>query len=207
MAPTPPSTQNGLGTWLGIGIIVIILIAAASQCSTKTQTPAQLAAAQFAQNTSQGIAAQTADPVEPMNRANIRQGLADMRAAINAEGISGAMIYSQNCYEGLSRKFTWARLDICGAADMLAVQSVDETDSGRSSEIGYFESEAAAGRYLAAATSAGQDASEADLRLETLDAQTRDRVEALVPRQSDTGNEDNSAMRAIDAEDHRNGVQ
>lgn len=200
MAPTPPSTQNGLGTWLGIGIVVIILITAASQCSVKTQTPAQLAAAQFTQNTSQGIAAQTADPVEPMNRANIRQGLADMHAAIKAEGISGAMIYSQNCYEGLSRKFTWARLDICGAADMLAVQSVDETDTVRSSEIGYFESEAAAGRYLAAATSAGQDASEADLRLETLEAQTRDRVKALAPQRAGLTNESENASLSSDNE-------
>jgi len=195
MAPTPPSTQNGLGAWLGIGIGAIILITAASQCSVKTQTPAQLAAAQFAQNTSQGIAAQTADPVEPMNRANVRQGLADMHAAIKAEGISGAMIYSQNCYEGLSRKFTWARLDICGAADMLAVQSVDEADSVRSSEIGYFESETAASRYLAAATSAGQDASEADLRLEELEAQTRDRVKVLAyHRVRSTDNSENISL-------------
>ncbi|MBB5986597.1 hypothetical protein [Sphingobium lignivorans] len=191
MAPMPHGTQNGLGAWLGLGAIVIILFAAASQCSTETQTPAQLAAAEFAQNTSQGIAAQTADPIEPMNRASLRQGLADMRAAIKAEGISGAMIYSQNCYEGLSRKFTWVRMDVCGAADMLAVQAVDVADSIRLSEIGYFESEVAAGRYLAAATSAGQDASEADQRLEKLKAQTRDRVEAIDPEQSSAENEDN----------------
>ncbi|BAK67336.1 hypothetical protein SLG_26610 [Sphingobium sp. SYK-6] len=180
-----------MGAWLGLGAIVIILVAVASQCSTETQTPAQLAAAEFAQNTSQGIAAQTADPIEPMNRASLRQGLADMRAAIKAEGISGAMIYSQNCYEGLSRKFTWVRMDVCGAADMLAVQAVDVADSIRLSEIGYFESEVAAGRYLAAATSAGQDASEADQRLEKLKAQTRDRVEAIDPQQSSAENEDN----------------
>ncbi|WP_148276592.1 hypothetical protein [Sphingobium sp. SYK-6] len=191
MAPMPHGTQNGLGAWLGLGAIVIILVAVASQCSTETQTPAQLAAAEFAQNTSQGIAAQTADPIEPMNRASLRQGLADMRAAIKAEGISGAMIYSQNCYEGLSRKFTWVRMDVCGAADMLAVQAVDVADSIRLSEIGYFESEVAAGRYLAAATSAGQDASEADQRLEKLKAQTRDRVEAIDPQQSSAENEDN----------------
>lgn len=33
------------------------------------------------------------------------------------------MIYSQNCYDSLSRVFDWGKLDQCGGFDMLAVRA------------------------------------------------------------------------------------
>jgi len=78
------------------------------------------------------------------------------------------MIYSQNCYDSLTREFTWAKLDRCGAFDLLSVRSLDAEADTPTSESSYFASEAAAGRYLAAATKAGEKPENADVRLEDL---------------------------------------
>jgi hypothetical protein len=118
---------------------------------------------------SNAISAQAPAPVEPLNKASVRRGIAQMRLAVGAESFSGAMVYSQNCYDALAREFSWAKLDQCGAADMFAVRSMESAETGElNSEAGYFQSEAAAGRYLAAATGAGEPAAKADLRLSEL---------------------------------------
>src|SRR3546814_14982263 len=92
--------------------------------------------------------------------------------AVDAEGLSGAMIYSENCYDALSHKFDWSRLDTCGAFDQAAVHAADTTDlTGLSKEASYFQSEVAAGRYLAAAPAAGAEAGAADPRLAALTAE------------------------------------
>ncbi|MFS2109976.1 hypothetical protein ACCC88_09835 [Sphingomonas sp. Sphisp140] len=102
-----------------------------------------------------------------------------MSAVMQAEGLSGAMIYSQNCYDALSRAFSWAKLDVCGGFDMLAVKAADNAETeGLSAEVEYFASEAAAGRYLAVATKAGEAAEDADKRLEALQRRT----DALAPK-------------------------
>lgn len=125
------------------------------------------------------IAAQGPPPAEPLNAASSRRGVAHLRLAVGAESFSGAMVYSQNCYDALSRQFTWAKLDQCGAADMLAVRSIESADTSElTSEEAYFQSEAAAGRYLAAATGAGEPAPEADTRLSEL--QRRAALERMV---------------------------
>src|SRR3546814_9085055 len=81
------------------------------------------------------------------------------------------MIYSENCYDALSHKFDWSKLDTCGAFDQAAVHAADTTDlTGLSKEASYFQSEVAAGRYLAAATAAGAEAEAADQRLAALQA-------------------------------------
>src|SRR3546814_14294363 len=82
------------------------------------------------------------------------------------------MIYSENCYDALSHKFDWSKLDTCGAFDQAAVHAADTTDlTGLSKEASYFQSEVAAGRYLAAATAAGAAAEAADQRLAALPAE------------------------------------
>src|SRR3546814_3759365 len=73
---------------------------------------------------------------------------------------------SENCYDALSHKFDWSKLDTCGAFDQAAVHAADTTDlTGLSKEASYFQSEVAAGRYTAAATRAGAEAEAADHRL------------------------------------------
>jgi hypothetical protein len=144
-------------------------------------------------NVSNAIAAQPPPPPQPLSAPAVTRGTTHLRAAVTAEGFSGAMIYSQNCYDALAHQFTWAKLDTCGGFDMLAVRSIAEADTANlANEAGYFQSEAAAGRYLAAATAAGEPAREADMRLS--DLQTRVRRSALVgsrpaPAQENTINE------------------
>jgi hypothetical protein len=88
---------------------------------------------------------------------------------------------SMNCFDDLSRSFSWRHLDACGAADLKAVRSVPEGDAaGLEKEIAYFQSEVAAARYLGAATGAGESAESADGRL----AKMQERLPA--PRPSAT---------------------
>jgi hypothetical protein len=119
------------------------------------------------------ISAQDKAPPEPLNAKSVRKGAADYRLAAAAEGLSGAMIYSQNCYDALASNFSWTKLDSCGAFDMMTVKFMPEdTETALDKETAYFADETAAGRYLKAATSAGEPADEADSRLADLQART-----------------------------------
>jgi len=166
-ARTPAPTDN----WVGCAILAVIAlgIGAVSQCSRRTG--ADNSAAFVDTNVSNGIAAQAPPPVQPLSMPAATRGIAHLRLAVTAEGFPGAMIYSQNCYDALAHHFSWAKLDTCGAFDMLAARSIADADtSALANEAGYFQSEAAAGRYLAAATAAGEAAGEADRRLSQLQA-------------------------------------
>lgn len=124
-----------------------------------------------AMNIGGAIEAQSPAPVEPLSAASTNLGMGHLRAAFAAEGLPGAMVYSQNCYDALTREFSWAKLDTCGAFDLLAVRTADAgAPTGSSAEGVWFQSEAAAGRYLAAATGGGEEAANADIRLSELQA-------------------------------------
>lgn len=106
---------------------------------------------------------QTAATVEPLSRAEVAAGaraLASMRAA---DGWSGAMIYSRNCYASLERRFAWNDLDRCGGFDASAAGLLDDATISDEAAT-WFESETAAGRYLAAAMKAGGTPADADVR-------------------------------------------
>jgi hypothetical protein len=149
------------------------LIILANQCSSGSADTAARDSGLMDANISAAVEAQdTPQVVEPLSAAGVARGASHLRLAFAAEGLPGAMIYSQNCYDALSRKFDWLKLDSCGAFDALAVRAITDLDvTGLQREPAYFESEAAAGRYLAAATGAGQEPSEADQRL--MDVQTK----------------------------------
>lgn len=177
MVNPPTTTQAPTNEGCTTGIVIALIIAALigiSKCSSSgtsssdanTSNPAAVE-----QNLSAAVAAQSPPPVEPLNASSVGRGLTHLRLAQRAEGFSGAMIYSQNCYDALSRKFSWAKLDTCGAFDMLTVRSLPDADvSGLDKEVSYFEAETAAGRYLAAATGAGESTDDADKRLSKLQA-------------------------------------
>jgi hypothetical protein len=201
--------DNGCALAVVIGMIVLLILAV-GRCSGNRADGNSASTAYNSANAdmSNAIAAQTPPPVEQLNAAGITRGTAHLRTAVTAEGFSGAMIYSQNCYDALTRTFTWAKLDTCGAFDMLAVRSIASADtSALASETAWFQSEAAAGRYLAAATGAGQPGAEADTRLSQLQARVaRARapsrpVPAAANDDADDGANDNSydANAAIDA--------
>lgn len=116
----------------------------------------------------EAVASATPLPVAPLDEGRVRTSRRHLLAVVQAEGLSGAMIYSQNCYDALSRSFDWGKLDQCGGFDLLAVGQADGAPDGLDAEIEYFAPEAAAGRYLTVATKAGEAPAEADLRLEAL---------------------------------------
>ncbi|HWT31301.1 MAG TPA: hypothetical protein VN240_09790 [Propylenella sp.] len=173
--PTPQAASNNSGgVALAVIVGLVLLVGAASQCSSSGEDSNSLTMADMNAvdtNISTAVGAQTPAPVEPLNGESISRGASHLRLATGAEGFAGAMVYSQNCYDALTRQFSWTRLDTCGAFDLLTVRSATDSDlAGFDNEAVWFESEAAAGRYLAAATGAGQPAAEADERLAQLQA-------------------------------------
>jgi len=165
-----PTSNDTVGYVVVGGIIAFILLVA--QCSDSSEN-SNVSTLMNVSNAEMGnaIAAQGPPPVRPLSEVGVSQGVSHLRLAVNAEGFSGAMVYSQNCYDALTREFTWAKLDQCGGADLLAVRAMKDVDNAElSSEAAYFQSEAAAGRYLAAATGAGQPPAEADTRLSQLES-------------------------------------
>ncbi len=173
--PASKAGKAGEGNgWLVALVLAILAIVGISKCSEgdHPRTAADVVASDPSINTLKtAVAAQTPPPVRPLSSAGVSAGLADMTAAVGAEGLSGAMIYSQNCYDALSRSFEWRTLDICGAADLKALAAVPEDEAaGPEKEVAYFQSEVAAARYLGAATGAGATPDAADERLAGLQA-------------------------------------
>ncbi|WP_156360977.1 hypothetical protein [Sphingomonas sp. Leaf257] len=161
------SSSRGVAWTIGI-IGTLVVLVNVSKCSlTSPRTPAEVAASDPAIKTlTSSVAAQTPPAVQPLSSPAVREGIAEMGKAFASEGLSGSMIYSQNCYDALSNAFSWRLLDTCGAADLKGVASVPEDEvNGMEKEIAYFQSEVAAARYLAATTGAGASADDADTRL------------------------------------------
>ncbi|MEG3085632.1 hypothetical protein U1707_18480 [Sphingomonas sp. PB2P12] len=88
------------------------------------------------------------------------------------------MIYSQNCYDFVSRSFSWRKLDECGGFDTEASFTLGDGEPvGAEKEVAWFDTEAAAGRYLKAAIAAGLDTDSADMRLSALQGKVNGRHE------------------------------
>lgn len=189
VAVEPQRRKQGSGgnAILFIGGLILAGFAI-SKCSpsSKPQNASAISNNLLDSNLKSAVAAQTPPPVEPLSLKRVKAGQSDFKVADAAEGLSGDMIYSQNCYDALSTEFSWSGLDTCGAFDMRAVASADDADSTLlGKEVAYFEAEAAAGRYLAAATGAGENPDKADQRLSKL----QDRIARSIPesQQNATG--------------------
>ena len=200
VTPKPPFRAPNVGTskkpdgcaWAaGIGALLFVIYLL-SQCSNSSSTNSSAAMNSANAEMSNSIAAQTPPPVEPLSAASVARGASHYRTVFAAESHSGAMVYSQNCYDALSREFSWAKLDQCGGFDMVAVRAMDAAASAPSNEQDYFQSEAAAGRYLAAATGAGEPADDADRRLSQLQARSA-RERAPRPRPSPANDDETEA--------------
>lgn len=172
------SKPNNGAAGCGILVVIIVIVIAMGQCSSAPKSEQQQAAANFTSQTSEAIASAAPPAVEPLESPSIKSAAKNFKTVYTAEALAGAMIFSQNCYEGLAHEFSWARLDECGAFDMMAVQKLDADPGNTSSEAAYFEPETTAGRYLAAVTSAGENPDSADQRLEELQSKSV----ALAPR-------------------------
>jgi hypothetical protein len=193
--------NNRLGWAFAIGVIALIFVI--GQCSSRNNSPANSSAdTNYTAAMSNAVAAQTPPPPQPLSAASVTRGITHLRTAFSAEGFPGAMVYSQNCYDALAHQFSWAKLDQCGAFDALAARSIADADmAGLDNEADWFQSETAAGRFLAAATGAGENADEADRRFS--DVQARVARSRLVGRRPALPNPDigNTVNGAIDESD------
>lgn len=205
-----PSPNDARNAWLLIGGLAItaVLIGSMTSRPDASSRPERMVDT----NMSASIAAQNPPPAPAaLDQSSIRSGVAHLRIAFEAEGFSGAMIYSQNCYDALGRQFSWTQLDRCGAFDVLAARSIETAEPGDlATETDYFQSEAVAGRYLAAATGAGQEPSAADNRLANLQdrvggqrmvgvATTAEASNAIPADASINALESNNGENAVDA--------
>jgi len=171
-----PKSAKGLGSDKTVfvvgGAIAAVALLISQLPSASQKAGSQRNATNLApQAIATALATDTIPPVQALSAAAVRKGVRHLGLAMS-EGLPGEMIYSQNCYDALTRHFTWAKLDICGAFDIAAANELGDNEAKAfEAEIAWFQSEAAAGRYLKAATAAGELADEADTRLDTL--QTR----------------------------------
>lgn len=178
-----------------IGLLIVV-----STCSTEKSKTAQSFTSPTLSQQIDAMEPPSPAPVPEFDPAAVDASSGQFAKVTNAEGMSGAMIFSQNCYDALSRSFSWSKLDLCGAFDRLAVDAIDTADTeGLSAEVEYFGSEAAAGRYLAVAVKAGEEAGKADLRLEELQRRSDAVVAPAKPAPAPT-DEDNGAIDAADPE-------
>lgn len=184
--------KQGCQAALVIGLIVLFVIALKS-CDTKPTATIDVEQPFGAAALGNQIdAVEPPARVEPLAPLQVRHGLRHLGLVIAAEGLPGAMIYSQSCYDGVSQGFSWAALDRCGGFDLQAVRLAEQSlETDLPSELAYFEPETAAARYLALAVKAGESAESADLRLEALQKQIASaRLPAATASNSDSGESD-----------------
>jgi hypothetical protein len=135
--------------WL---LVVFLGIVGLRTCSTTTpQAPPEILPRQSLKEVATPIAVEPMAEVAPsdMERAARHAGL-----AVGAEGTSGAMIYSVNCYAAVKRRYSQGKLDQCGAFDLLAARMTSDPVEFPV-EAEYFQPEAGAGRYTDNAAAAG----------------------------------------------------
>lgn len=160
--------------WVIGGVIGLAIMA--SQCS---QTPATTSNSQVSSDvsteTSNSSAVDVGAPAS-LAQSAIQRGAAHFRLIASTGIDDAAEIYSQNCYDALEKAFDWRHVDRCGGFDMVAVRWAESDTGATVDAMTYFGSETAAGRYLAAATTNGQDPTDADLRFEQLRASARKHV-------------------------------
>lgn len=167
----PEPFKGGTGCLVLVGFAILVIALARCTPAAAPDNSADTTANTAQEALATAITSQTTPPVEPLSKVSVRRGFDHLKLAMSGEGLGGEMIFSQNCYDVLSRRFSWAKLDECGSADAEAIQLLGDTDTaGLDKEAAWFENEAAAGRYLKAAIAAGQDPEAADARLSDLQA-------------------------------------
>lgn len=207
--PSDPAKGSGNAGLFWVVGGLFLLIVAIGKCSTPSSTVES--ATSEATNVAQAaigsaIATQAPPLVLRLDVTNVKRGEANLAKA-NVEGLPGEMIYSQNCYDALGRHFSWAKLDSCGAFDMAAVRDLGDSEApGFDTEAAWFESEAAAGRYLKAAIAAGEDPDAADMRLSDLQAKIAKARPADLSLPGVMGNEGDESGGDTNASEQRSGA-
>src|SRR4051794_5307696 len=111
MPPVKPAAAkqpNNEGCIVGLiiaGLIVVGLSVGKCSSTTTGNTSDASASNMAAGNISTAVAAQGPPPVHPLSETAVKQGVSQLRLAEKAESLSGAMVYSQNCYDALGHQF------------------------------------------------------------------------------------------------------
>ncbi|SOB80744.1 hypothetical protein SAMN06297144_1215 [Sphingomonas guangdongensis] len=132
-----------------VGLLAVIGLASSDGGSDQATTPEPVVAA------SQAAAPPEPAPPEVESDA-IRRADRHAELAIGAEGASGAMVYSVNCWAAVERSFSLATLDRCGAFDALA-RRVRMDPAELAAESAWFDATAANERYAATAKAGGME--------------------------------------------------
>jgi len=195
----------------GIGFVAWM-----ANLDSKSATVATTPSAQSSETNStleSSEAALSPPPPLPLDQSAARRGYAQFRMIAAAQVPGGSEIFSQNCYDALSKPFDWHQLDRCGAYDALAVRWTEDNDGAAGNDdLTYFQSETTATRYLNAATSGGLPADQADVRwaaLQTMADKARLATKAAEPQAApmDTDKDGDDVARAGDgSSDAGNGV-
>jgi hypothetical protein len=164
----PQGQGSGKGIAAVVGVILLLGYFAGRErtsSSSEYQSPARPMSPMTTSNNSAPVEMQ----YQELQPGSAQRGHAHFRLVTQIEGLTGARIYSENCYAALARNFSWNKLDQCGAADLAASRLAASAFSDASApDLSHFEPETAAARYLSAATGAGASAEVADQRLSAL---------------------------------------
>lgn len=157
---------------LGFGLMVWVAnLGRTNTVASSTSTPQSTEI-----NSTLGSTEAALTPVPPLtlDPSAAQRGYRQFQIIAAAHVPGGSEIFSQNCYGALGKPFDWHQLDRCGAYDALAARWTEENDSvAGNDDLTYFQSEAAATRYLRAATSGGLPADQADSRWAALQRMAR----------------------------------
>jgi len=170
--PPPRPDQQQTNGWAvaGVILVIVLIISSLGRCNNRGIVSNGTTTMNTSGVMGNGMSGQPRQPPEALSADSVARGAAHVRVAMREEGALGAQIYSQNCYDALSRAFSWGKLDACGAFDMVAIRRLASSDASALTQADWFDSEVAAGRYLGAATAGGRDPSQADQRLSELQA-------------------------------------
>lgn len=191
-APSGQDDQKAFG--YGLAGLVVFLFIGATFCSKQdNQSNAPAASENYGQAAANlDSAAEAAAPL-PMDASAVQRGASQLRLVASLDLPGSRQIFSQNCYDALAKQFDWHQLDRCGGFDALAVRWIEQSTSLTEGELEYFQSEAAATRFLTAATTNGLAGSDADIRWAALASSTR---KLALPRQATPANDDRANTNA-----------
>lgn len=156
--PRPTEGYSAL-IWLG-GIV--LLVVAVSQCDTKS-APTNASPSTFANVATD--AAIAPPPMTEQKAGDIKAGIRAYAKAAAVDDATSSMVFSKNCYAALDVRFSWAKLDQCGAFDAAASSEVlAERLSGDVTTTEYLSGENGAQRFIGAGTAHGASADAMDIR-------------------------------------------
>ena len=166
--PAPEQDDGKTLGWIIAGVIGFGVIASVVGSGNDRPAADPIASSDYETAADNLLAPAQPETPLPLNKIAVKRGQTQMKLVVGLDLSGAAKIFSQNCYDALSRKFDWHQLDRCGGFDATAGRWTEDHLAVTGAEADWFQSESAAARYLNAATSNGLPPSEADIRWEAI---------------------------------------